>query len=126
MTLRTIDWAPDSKSLTPGHVVMIDQTRLPDELVYLHSRDVTEVWTAIRTLQVRGAPAIGIAAAMGIVVAIQDHAGPTESLHATLLGAADYLATSRPTAVNLFWALNRMKSVARYPCILSPQLSNLD
>ncbi len=120
MTLRTIDWAPDSKSLTPGHVVMIDQTRLPDELVYLHSRDVTEIWTAIRTLQVRGAPAIGIAAAMGIVVAIQDHAGPTESLHATLLGAADYLATSRPTAVNLFWALNRMKSVAKVSLHLEP------
>lgn len=121
MTLRTIHWKPDSPpALTPGRIVIIDQTRLPDTLVELELRSPQEVWTAIRTLQVRGAPAIGIAGAMGLVVAIQDCAGPTSELHKALCRAADHLATSRPTAVNLFWALDRMKSVARSSSGLPP------
>ncbi len=121
MTLRTIDWCPDSSAtLVPGHVVMIDQTQLPGSLSYLRLRDITDVWTAIRTLQVRGAPAIGIAAAMGVLVAIQDNPGSSQDLYATVLGATDYLATSRPTAVNLFWALNRMKTLAHASLHLTP------
>lgn len=121
MTLRTIYWKPDGPlALTPGKIVIVDQTRLPGALVELELRGTQEVWTAIRTLQVRGAPAIGIAAAMGLVVAIQDGTGPTSELHRALCAAADHLATSRPTAVNLFWALERMKSVAGSSALLSP------
>lgn len=121
MNLRTIYWKQDAPpALTPGRIVIIDQTRLPDTLAEMELRSTQEVWTAIRTLQVRGAPAIGIAAAMGLVAAIQDSTGPTAELYHALCVAADYLATSRPTAVNLFWALERMKSVARSSTQLPP------
>ena len=122
MFIRTIEWKPDSPgSLTPGAVVMVDQTRLPEELVYLHTRDVRDVWHAIKTLQVRGAPAIGIAAAMGVTTAIQAlPARDTRELVDAALKAADYLATSRPTAVNLFWALDRMRGVANASTRLAP------
>jgi len=113
MHIRTIEWNPDTPaSLTPGTVVMVDQTRLPGELVYLRIRDIHEIWHAIKTLQVRGAPAIGIAAAMGVATAVQGLQTPsTGVIVEAALRAADYLATSRPTAVNLFWALDRMRSV---------------
>lgn len=121
MTLRTIDWKPDSpEALLPGSVVMVDQIRLPVELVYVHIREVREIWQAIKTLQVRGAPAIGIAAAMGVVTAIQNGSQSTPKLAELAFEAADYLATSRPTAVNLFWALNRMREVVRSAATLSP------
>jgi methylthioribose-1-phosphate isomerase len=120
--LRTVDWQPDQlPNQTPGEVVMIDQTRLPNELAWLHIRDLGEIWTAIKTLQVRGAPAIGVAAAMGVVVAIQGHPGATGDLLRATHEAADHLATSRPTAVNLFWALDRMRRVAATSCALSPR-----
>jgi methylthioribose-1-phosphate isomerase len=120
--LRTVDWHPDHlPNRTPGEVVMIDQTRLPGEVVWLHIRNVDEVWTAIKTLQVRGAPAIGVAAAMGVVVAVQDQPGSTPDLLCAAREAADTLATSRPTAVNLFWALDRMRRVAAASAALSPR-----
>ena len=124
MLLRTIEWCPDHPAtLTPGHVVMVDQTRLPAELVYLRTRAVDEVWRAIKTLQVRGAPAIGIAAAMGVATAVQGlPEDSTASLAAAALEAADYLATSRPTAVNLFWALDRVRAVIHSSAGLSPAL----
>ena len=88
---------------------MIDQTRLPGELVYLDCHDVETVFEAIRSLRVRGAPAIGIAAAYGLVIALQSKASATDELFfAELQKQHDYLASSRPTAVNLFWALDRM------------------
>ena len=122
MFMRTIEWKPDSPdSLTPGLVVMVDQTRLPLELVYLQTRDVQDVWHAIKTLQVRGAPAIGIAAAMGVTTAAQAlPSTSTRELAVAALKAADYLATSRPTAVNLFWALDRMRRVVNTSTGLSP------
>ncbi len=112
--IKTIEWIPDAPpSLVPGRIRMVDQTRLPNELVYLETRDLREVWTAIKTLQVRGAPAIGIAAAMGVAAAAQAaRASDGRELAAAAARAADYLATSRPTAVNLFWALERMKTLA--------------
>ena len=115
MSLRTIEWIPDQPgALVPGSAVMVDQTRLPGELAYLRIRDLESIWVAIKTLQVRGAPAIGIAAAMGVVVAVQAKSGLTQdALVAQALSAADHLATSRPTAVNLFWALDRMRAVIR-------------
>lgn len=119
--LRTVDWQPDQPTRrTPGEVVMIDQTRLPNELVWLRTRDVGEIWTAIKTLQVRGAPAIGVAAAMGVAVAVQNRTGATADLVRAADEAATYLATSRPTAVNLFWALDRMRRAAAAAAGLAP------
>ena len=119
--LRTVDWSPDAPPRRiPGCVVMIDQTRLPNELAWIRTRDVTEVWTAIKTLQVRGAPAIGVAAAMGVAVAVQEGTGSTPDLIRAAGEAAAYLATSRPTAVNLFWAVERMRRVAAESGALPP------
>jgi methylthioribose-1-phosphate isomerase len=95
--VETLRWVGDET----GHLVLIDQTRLPMELIEIECRTVEAVWEAIKQLRVRGAPAIGISAAYGVVVGLQ--AGrPLEEVTA-------YLASSRPTAVNLFWALERMK-----------------
>ncbi|QGP92745.1 Methylthioribose-1-phosphate isomerase [Neomoorella glycerini] len=93
-----------------GQVEMIDQTRLPGELVIIHPRTVEEMWDAIKKLKVRGAPAIGIAAALGLYLAIKNsRAGDRAEFEAELKQAAAYLASSRPTAVNLFWALKRVQ-----------------
>jgi methylthioribose-1-phosphate isomerase len=104
----TIRWSGD----IDGHLVLLDQTRLPTEIVYLRCRDVEEVWDAIRRLAVRGAPAIGIAAAYGVCLMARNVAA--HDFHRCVFETCDYLATSRPTAVNLFWALDRMReAVAR-------------
>ncbi len=107
--LETIRWTGD----IDGRLTLIDQTRLPLEIVAWDCPDVQATWEAIRSLRVRGAPAIGIAAAYGVVVAVRD-ANPVdaEAFQQQLTEACDYLATSRPTAVNLFWALDRMRAVA--------------
>ncbi|MGI9519053.1 MAG: S-methyl-5-thioribose-1-phosphate isomerase [Pirellulaceae bacterium] len=103
--VETITWKGD----TTGNVVLIDQTRLPLELVTLECREVETVWEAIKMLRVRGAPAIGIAAAYGVIVGIRDTGGDPAELAARFDEVTEYLATSRPTAVNLFWALTRMR-----------------
>jgi methylthioribose-1-phosphate isomerase len=92
-----------------GRMELIAQTLLPTEFKVIACRTVEEVWEAIKVLRVRGAPAIGVAAAMGVVVAIQSAPDDEKEVVALALKAAAYLATSRPTAVNLFWALDRMK-----------------
>jgi methylthioribose-1-phosphate isomerase len=97
-----------------GHLRLINQTRLPVDFIEIDCRSVEQVWTAIKTLQVRGAPAIGIAAAYGVCLGGQNVADTDEAtFFRRLQEAADYLATSRPTAVNLFWALERMQSAAQ-------------
>ncbi len=97
-----------------GLVRLIDQTKLPTELVFIECRDTDTIWHAIKRLSVRGAPAIGITAAMGAVLGVRDHADEVrDSLLNRLDTVCDYLATSRPTAVNLFWALDRMRRFAR-------------
>jgi methylthioribose-1-phosphate isomerase len=94
-------------------VRLLDQRRLPDELVYLDCADHRDVAEAIRTLAVRGAPAIGIAAAMGLALGAKGLAdAPAAEFPKRLADIADELASTRPTAVNLFWALDRMKRVA--------------
>jgi methylthioribose-1-phosphate isomerase len=96
-----------------GHLRLIDQTRLPTEFVEIECHDVPAVWEAIRKLKVRGAPAIGIAAAFGMCLGIQNTVDADEAaFFARLQATADQLATSRPTAVNLFWAIARMKDFA--------------
>jgi len=96
-----------------GRMELIDQTLLPTEYKIIACHTVDDVWEAIRTLRVRGAPAIGVAAAMGVVVAVQPLDGADEgAVLAAVDRACNHLATSRPTAVNLFWALDRMRRVA--------------
>src|SRR3954452_5890589 len=104
--IETLRWVGDEH----GYLVLIDQTRLPTELVELECRDVEAVWEAIKQLRVRGAPAIGIAAAYGVVLGVR-RSLPVENnaFFTRLHEVIDYLASSRPTAVNLFWALDRMK-----------------
>jgi methylthioribose-1-phosphate isomerase len=103
---RTIAWIGG----TDGFVRLIDQTLLPTKLEYRDCRTVEEIWEAIRMLRVRGAPAIGVAAAMGVVLGVQRVTDRSRGAFAHCLReVCDYLKTSRPTAVNLFWALERMQ-----------------
>ncbi len=106
---ETLRWIGDEG----GHLRLIDQTQLPVQLVEIDCHTVESVWEAIKTLRVRGAPAIGIAAAYGVCLALQSvvHDSP-DAFQRRLDSAAEYLASSRPTAVNLFWALDRMRAVA--------------
>ena len=107
---ETLKWVGDIS----GYLEMIDQTLLPVEFTLLECRDLQTVWDAIKQLKVRGAPAIGIAAAYGVVIGVQGVPDdqPADGLIREVNKATDYLATSRPTAVNLFWALDRMKATA--------------
>ena len=104
---KTICWVGD----LDGQVEMIDQTLLPEELKILRITDVETLWEGIKNLRVRGAPAIGVSAGMGVVLGIRD-AETSEAFFEKLNHTCDYLASSRPTAVNLFWALDRMKAKA--------------
>ena len=88
-------------------LVIIDQTLLPNEVRYLRLRETEDICEAIRMLRVRGAPAIGVAAAFGAYLAARF--APDEQLEGSFLAACDALAASRPTAVNLVWALDRMR-----------------
>lgn len=92
---------------------LLDQRLLPEEVVYLDLTTSEAVWEAIRELKVRGAPAIGIAAAYGLYMGVKDaNAGSGRDLLAAVKEQRDYLASSRPTAVNLFWALDRLVRTA--------------
>jgi methylthioribose-1-phosphate isomerase len=103
--LPTIDW-------DDGDVVMIDQRKLPAREVYVRCRTAKDVAKAIRTMVIRGAPAIGVAAAMGLALAMRrSTATGTTQLATEFYRACDMLAATRPTAVNLFWAIERMKRV---------------
>jgi len=103
--VETIQW-------TDAGVVMIDQTRLPREQVFVTCRSYVEVAVAIRSMVIRGAPAIGVAAAMGIAAAaVNSKAKSREQLQLELEGAASGLRATRPTAVNLFWGIDRVMAV---------------
>jgi len=91
-----------------GHLRLLDQTLLPIDVCFIDCMDINTVHEAIRSLRVRGAPAIGITAAMGILVGLKNIPSGT-SLKKHYEDTDNYLRTSRPTAVNLFWALDRMK-----------------
>lgn len=95
-----------------GFLELIDQRRLPAELVRLQCRNIEQVFEAVRTLAVRGAPAIGVAAAYGLVLGMQKLAGNLEEAVSCLEKSCEYLAQSRPTGVNLFWAMDRIKRKA--------------
>ena len=103
MPITTIEWKNNC-------IRIIDQTKLPLKLEYLDCREVQSIWKAIKELKVRGAPAIGIAGALGVILGIKDFSGrDIEAFKKRLDHTVRYLASSRPTAVNLFWALERMK-----------------
>ena len=107
--MKTVEWreTPDGPE-----VWLIDQTKLPLEEVVVRCREYGQVAHAIKSMQVRGAPAIGVTAAMGVALAA--HAGPNEpdAFWPALDRACDELAQTRPTAVNLFWAIGRMRDLA--------------
>jgi len=92
-------------------VRLLDQTKLPTQTVYVDITDEKQMWDAIKRLVVRGAPAIGVAAAFGVYLGVKD--ADERSFPQRLKEVCDYLATSRPTAVNLFWALDRIKRTPR-------------
>ena len=95
-------------------VDIIDQTLLPGTIKRIQLRTKEEVWEAIKKLRVRGAPAIGVCAAYGLAVCAKDIAEETyDGFYKAFSEIKDYLASSRPTAVNLFWALNRMDDRVR-------------
>ncbi|MDY5701552.1 MAG: S-methyl-5-thioribose-1-phosphate isomerase [Lachnospiraceae bacterium] len=93
-------------------LVIIDQTKLPGKTELIRLKTAEEIWDAIYLLKVRGAPAIGVAAAFGIyILAVQIEARDFEAFYQEFKKQKDYLDSSRPTAVNLSWALNRMERV---------------
>jgi methylthioribose-1-phosphate isomerase len=102
--LPTIDWQGDA-------IVMVDQRKLPGQEIYVRCRSAQEVARAIRTMVIRGAPAIGVAAAMGIALGMQrSTARGTRQFAVEFQKICDMMAATRPTAVNLFWAIDRMKA----------------
>lgn len=104
MPLETIYWEN-------GIVKLIDQTRLPDELIYISCRTKEDIWNAIKTMQIRGAPAIGIAAGFGVVLGMKDFSGANNEFKKKSEEVIAYLLSVRPTAVNLAWALERMRQI---------------
>jgi methylthioribose-1-phosphate isomerase len=109
---RTVDYVN-------GKVVMIDQTRIPREMAVVELGTPEEVAEAITTMKVRGAPAIGVSAALGVALAARaSSAKDVRGLYAAVERAANLLRSTRPTAVNLFWGIDRMLQAAR-ACLLA-------
>ena len=109
MGLQAVRWQD-------GRLHIIDQTLLPGEFRYIELRTAAGVWEAIKTLRVRGAPAIGICAGFGVLVGLEEQRpGGVAAARDAVKEVTEYLATSRPTAVNLFWALERMAEAAAAP-----------
>ena len=107
IVLRTVEWKNDK-------VVMIDQTKLPNELIFVEFDDFNQVADAISSLVVRGAPAIGVSGAFGLALAVlQSKAITREELLSDLQIAREILFATRPTAVNLGWALEKIMNVAK-------------
>lgn len=102
MNIPTIQWEQNS-------VKIIDQTKLPHKLEFIYCGNVEELWEAIRNMSIRGAPALGVAGALGVVLSIYNSdAKSIEKLEKEIKENIDYLKSSRPTAVNLSWALEKM------------------
>jgi methylthioribose-1-phosphate isomerase len=117
MRIRTIDWSGNS-------IKIIDQTKLPGKFEYLYIKNLKALWQAIKELKVRGAPALGAAAGLGVYLGLKDFKADNFSeFKVGLDRVVSYLASSRPTAKNLFWGLERMRWVAEankampIPCI---------
>ena len=107
MSLKTVEWKDNS-------VIMIDQTKLPNQLLFVTYTDYKQVANAIKTLVVRGAPAIGVSGAFGLALAaLQSNASTKEEMINDLNSAKNVLFETRPTAVNLAWGLEKIMEVAR-------------
>lgn len=107
MPVETITWKNNK-------IRLIDQSKLPEELIYRDIDDIETLGEAIKSLRIRGAPAIGIAGALGIALAAYNYSGKSSNgLWEQVQKAGDFLRTTRPTAVNLFWALDRMNGIIR-------------
>jgi methylthioribose-1-phosphate isomerase len=105
MDIRTIEWKNNK-------IKIIDQTKLPKDLEYVYIKDINSLWRAIRTMRIRGAPALGAAAALGVYLGIKDAKTKNFKQFAKDLDKVmKYIASSRPTARNLFWALERIGSI---------------
>lgn len=120
MAIETIKW-------TGQCARMIDQTKLPNTFEYVDCRDVAALWEAIKNLRVRGAPAIGVAAAFGVLLGIKNLQGLNRlQFNRAFLKVCDYIGSSRPTAVNLFNALDEMKKVvADHPTVPVARIKRL-
>jgi methylthioribose-1-phosphate isomerase len=106
MNIKTIEWKN-------GKIRLIDQTRLPNELKYIDIDDLKKLHRAIKTMQVRGAPALGVVAALGVYLGVKDYSSQDLPRFFKLLDkVATYIATSRPTARNLFWGIEQVCSIA--------------
>jgi len=106
MEIKTIDWEK-------GVIKIINQTKLPLKFEHLYLKDLKDLWRAIKAMQIRGAPALGLAAGLGVYLGIKDSkARSFRELKKELNRVIAYLASSRPTARNLFWGLERMREVA--------------
>lgn len=107
MPVETVCWVGE------GRLRIVDQTVLPSSFTLVYLDTLEAVWEAIRSLKVRGAPAIGVCAAFGVLTGLREKKPATVSdAVSAALASADFLGTSRPTAVNLFWALDRMRAAA--------------
>jgi methylthioribose-1-phosphate isomerase len=103
--MKTIEWKKNK-------VRIIDQTKLPAKLIYLDLSNREQLWRAIKRLKVRGAPALGIAAGLGVVLGMRSSRAKTlGQFKKELRRVIDYFKKARPTAVNLFWALERMQTL---------------
>ena len=120
ISIPTIKWVN-------GNVKIIDQTKLPGRLQYITCRDVTTLWEAIRRLSVRGAPALGVSAAFGVLLGMKAFkGGDIRAFKKYLHKVCGYIGTSRPTAVNLFNAIDQMRRVIDgYAGASVPQLKSL-
>jgi len=111
LTVQALQWTGDA-------LKVLDQRQLPEKIVYDEYKDAVGVTEAIASMRVRGAPAIGIAAAYGVALSVRKHYAQSNHWRQKVAADIAMLATSRPTAVNLFWALDQMKAV------LAKQLDN--
>jgi len=117
MKIPTIEWTGNS-------IKMIDQTKLPFKLEFIYCKDIKSLWYAIRDMNIRGAPVLGIAAGFGVVLtAMNSKAKNYCKLKKELKNSIDYLKTSRPTAVNLSWALDRMWN--KFKCFQGNDMSEI-
>jgi len=106
LSVKTIEWIE-------GKIKIIDQTKLPGELKYIYCKDVRDLREAISSLRIRGAPALGIAGALGVILEMQKSSARNyPDFKREMEKVSNYLGSSRPTAVNLFWSLKRMSECA--------------
>lgn len=110
MPVPTIEWVG---SMNKGRIKIVDQTLLPERFKFINCKDIESIWEAIKVLRVRGAPALGVSAAFAVILGIRGvKTEKWSEFKKELNNVIKYVGSSRPTAVNLFWALEKMKAKA--------------